>query len=188
MRRPASKVVLTRRQFALTGALSGAAAVIGCHKGAGSAWDFLSDNQARTLSALCDQIVPADEFPGASQAGVVTYIDRQLIRHYRRHQETYLAGLGRTDEMSRDRFGCAFAEAIRAQQLQIVTVLEKENRAFFELLRQHTMEGYYGSPRHGGNRDATSWHMLGLPEPPLRGRAQYDLRNTAQPRSEGGRS
>jgi gluconate 2-dehydrogenase gamma chain len=38
------------------------------------------------------------------------------------------------------------------------------------------MEGYYGSPRHGGNRDAVSWRMLGLDEPPLRGRAQYDLR------------
>jgi gluconate 2-dehydrogenase gamma chain len=39
----------------------------------------------------------------------------------------------------------------------------------------HTLEGYYGSPRHGGNRDAASWRMLGLDEPPLRGRAQYDL-------------
>jgi gluconate 2-dehydrogenase gamma chain len=38
------------------------------------------------------------------------------------------------------------------------------------------MEGYYGAPRHGGNRDAVSWRMLGLDEPPLRGRAQYDLR------------
>jgi gluconate 2-dehydrogenase gamma chain len=188
MRRPASKVVLTRRQFALAGALGGAAAVIGCHHGAGSAWDFLSDNQARVLSALSDQIVPADEFPSASQAGVVTYIDRQLARHYRRHQDVYRAGLAQTDEMSRDRFGNAFADAPPPQQLQIVTELEKENRSFFELLRQHTMEGYYGSPRHGGNRDAASWHMLGLAEPPLRGRAQYDLRSPAPPRSKGDRS
>ena len=43
-------------------------------------------------------------------------------------------------------------------------------------MRNHTLEGYYGSPRHGGNRDAVSWRMLGLAEPPLRGRAQYDLR------------
>ena len=188
MRRPASKVVLTRRQFALASALGGAAAVIGCHKGAGSAWDVLSDDQARTLSALCDQIIPADDFPSASQAGVVTYIDRQLARHYRRYQDTYRAGLKQTDEMSRDRFGSAFADASPQGQLQIVTALEKEDHAFFELLRQHTMEGYYGSPRHGGNRDAASWHMLGLAEPPLRGRAQYDLRSTAPPGSKGDRS
>jgi gluconate 2-dehydrogenase gamma chain len=181
MRRPASKIVLTRRQFALAGALSGAAAVIGSHNGAGAAWDFLSDSHAHILSALCDQIIPADDFPSASQAGVVTYIDRQLARHYRRHQDTYKAGIAQVDAMSRGRLGQAFVDAIPAQQLQIVTALEQENRTFFELLRQHTMEGYYGSPRHGGNRDAASWRMLGLAEPPLRGRAQYDLR-------KGGRS
>jgi len=38
------------------------------------------------------------------------------------------------------------------------------------------MEGFYGSPRHGGNRDAVSWQMLGLAEPPPLGRAQYDLK------------
>jgi gluconate 2-dehydrogenase gamma chain len=90
--------------------------------------------------------------------------------------------------MSRIAFGNAFADAASAQQMQIVTSLEKANRGFFEMLRQHTMEGYYGSPRHGGNRDAVSWRMLGLDEPPLRGRAQYDLRSTAPSRSQGGRS
>lgn len=182
MRRPASKIVLTRRQFALAGALSSAAAVIGCHNGTSGAWDFLNDSRARILSALCDQIIPPDDFPGASQAGVVTYIDRQLARHYRRHRDSYRVGLAQVDAMSRNHFGRAFPDATQPQQFEIVTALEKENRSFFELLRQHTMEGYYGSPRHGGNRDAVSWRMLGLAEPPIRGRAQYDLR------SQGGRS
>ena len=180
MRRPAS-TGLTRRQFVQAGALSGAATVIGCHGSAGAAWDFLSDGHARTLAALCDQVIPADDFPSASQAGVVTYIDRQLARHYRRHQDAYRAGLEQADAMSRKGCGHAFADAPAAQQIHIALALEKENRSFFELVRQHTIEGYYGSPRHGGNRDAVSWRMLGLAEPPLRGRAQYDLR-------KGGRS
>ena len=176
MRRPASGSLLTRRQFAVVGAFSGVVAVIGCHRSGDSAWDFLSDAHARTLSALCDQIIPADDFPSASQAGVVTYIDRQLARHYRRHQNAYREGLAQADDMSRKRCGQALADASHAQQLQIAAAMERENRSFFELVRQHTMEGYYGSPRHGGNRDAVSWRMLGLAEPPLRGRAQYDLR------------
>ena len=53
--------------------------------------------------------------------------------------------------------------------------MKSENKPFFDLVRNHTMQGYYGSPRHGGNRDAVSWRMLGLDEPPLRGRAQYDF-------------
>jgi gluconate 2-dehydrogenase gamma chain len=166
---------LTRRDFAVSSVFAGAVAIIGCRVTAG-AWDFLSDRDARILAVLCDQIVPADDFPSASQAGVVTYIDRQLARHYRRHQKAYRDGLEQAEAMSRERFGCALVEAGTLQQQQVAFAIEKENRTFFELLRQHTMEGYYGSPRHGGNRDGVSWRMLGLAEPPLRGRAQYDLR------------
>ena len=188
MRRPASKHVLSRRQFTIAGALTGAAAVCGCHSTNVDPWDVLSGGHARTLASLCDQIIPADEFTSASQAGVVNYIDRQLARHYRRHQDAYRDGLNQLDSISRQHTGLAFADMPASQQLEITIALEKQNHPFFELVRQHTMEGYYGSPRHGGNRDAVSWRMLGLDEPPLRGRAQYDLRSTAQQGSPGGRS
>ena len=176
MRTSGSKVKVTRRQFTVGGILAGAVTVIGCHGAKGSEWEFLSDSHARALASLCDQIIPADDFPSASQAGAVNYIDRQLGRHYRRHQSAYLEGLNAIDEISRKRFGVSCADATADQRLQIAITLEKDNHEFFELVRQHTMEGYYGSPRHGGNRDAVSWRMLGLDEPPLRGRAQYDLR------------
>jgi len=165
---------LTRRQFSIGGAIA-TVAVIGCHS-AESDWETLSNAQARTLAALCDQIIPADECAGASQAGAVNYIDRQLARHYQMHQDTYREGLDAVDGNSRRRFGSTFADATPDQQYQSTLAIEKDHRAFFELVRQHTMEGYYGSPRHGGNRDAASWRMLGLDEPPLRGRAHYDLR------------
>jgi gluconate 2-dehydrogenase gamma chain len=180
MRKGVAKVKLTRRQFTLAGALTGAAAVIGCRGAKTGNWDFLSEAHARTLAALCDQIVPADDFPSASQAGVVFYIDRQLGRYYRKHRAAYRDGLDKLDAISRRRLGIVFADATPAQQLQIVIELEKQNHDFFGLVREHTMEGYYGSPRHGGNRDAVSWRMLGLDEPPLRGRAQYDLRKGGQ--------
>ena len=178
MRRSAPKNILTRRQFTLAGALTGVAAVCGCHTATGDNWNVLGAENARILTSLCDQIIPADDFPSASQAGVVTYIDRQLARHYRRHEDTYRIGLDQVDSnQPPSHRRLPFADAsTSAQQLEIAAALEKQNRGFFELVRQHTMEGYYGSPRHGGNRDAVSWRMLGLDEPPLRGRAQYDLR------------
>ena len=46
---------------------------------------------------------------------------------------------------------------------------------FFAYVVDHTMQGYYGDPRHGGNREGASWKMLGLPYPPIRGRLRYDL-------------
>jgi len=174
------RIKLTRRQFALAGALTGAATVIGCRGSNTGNGDSLSDAHARTLAALCDQIIPADDFPSASQVGVVNYIDNQLARHYRLHRAAYRDGLETIDSMSRDRFGIAFADATPAQQLQIALGLEKQHSDFFDLVREHTMEGYYGAPRHGGNRDEVSWRMLGLDDPPLRGRAQYDLRKGGQ--------
>jgi len=158
------------------GAMGGMAFAVGCAPGKPGSWEFLSDGQARALGAICDQIVPAHEFPSASQAGVLNYIDRQLIRHYRRYREAYRDGLERASRISVERFGKQLAELPAPRQLEVVSAIEQRDRAFFELVREHTLEGYYGSPRHGGNRDAVSWRMLGLPEPPPLGRAQYDLR------------
>jgi gluconate 2-dehydrogenase gamma chain len=167
---------LTRRTFLEMGAMAGVVVAAGCASHNRSNWEFLSDREAKTLAAICDQIVPADDFPSASQVGVLTYIDRQLTRHFRRYQKTYRDGLEHANQQSRKRFGNDLAAVLSSQQLQIVRTIERLNPDFFDLLRSHTLEGYYGSPRHGGNRNAISWHMLGLDVPPIRGRAQYDLR------------
>jgi gluconate 2-dehydrogenase gamma chain len=167
---------LARRDFMIASAAAGTALLSGCFSSHNSGWETLTDADAATLKAICDQIIPADDFPSASEAGAITYIDRQLTRHYRRHRKTYLAGLEQANRISRERFGAALESVSSPQQLEVVTALDGQNAKFFELVREHTLEGYYGSPRHGGNRDAVSWRMLGLDEPPLRGRAQYDLR------------
>ncbi|MGA7343003.1 MAG: gluconate 2-dehydrogenase subunit 3 family protein [Terracidiphilus sp.] len=169
-------VRLTRRQFVAAGAMGGAALAVGCSARGHGGWDFLSDAQASTLAALCDRILPADDFPSASQAGVVTYIDRQLARTYRHHRNAYRDGLEQADAMSNERFGRNLAALPAQQQDEIAGAIEQQNRKFFDLVRSHNLEGYYGSPRHGGNRYAVSWRMLGLAQPPILGRSQYDLR------------
>jgi gluconate 2-dehydrogenase gamma chain len=166
--------VLNRREVLLAGAAASAALVSGCHT-RGSRWLVFTDAEARTLGTLCDQIVPADEWPSASEAGVVTFIDRQLTGPYRRYRKTYSHGLEDTGKLAASRFGIELARVSVAQQLQVAQEIERQNSEFFELVRRHTLQGYYGSPRHGGNKDAVSWRMLGLAEPPLRGRAQYDF-------------
>lgn len=166
---------LTRRQFVAAGAMGSAAIAIGCKTIDPGNWEFFSDEEARTLTAICDQIVPADQFPSASQAGVINFIDRQLSRHFRRYRSAYRDGLERADALSRRRFGRELVAVAPSRQFEIVAAIEQQDRAFFELVRSHTLDGFYGPPRHGGNRDAVSWRMLGVAEPPLRGRAQYDL-------------
>jgi gluconate 2-dehydrogenase gamma chain len=35
--------------------------------------------------------------------------------------------------------------------------------AFFEMLLQMTIEGYFSDPVYGGNRDMSAWKMIGFP-------------------------
>jgi gluconate 2-dehydrogenase gamma chain len=49
------------------------------------------------------------------------------------------------------------------------------HRAQFNLVLEHVMQGYYGSPRHGGNEEFASWRMLGVPPVPVRGRLHYTI-------------
>jgi gluconate 2-dehydrogenase gamma chain len=39
--------------------------------------------------------------------------------------------------------------------------LEKSSQSFFTLVINHAMQGYYGDPKYGGNKDKLSWKMIG---------------------------
>ena len=178
---------LSRRNF-IQAALAAAAASgtgIACDS-AKSPWRFLTVEEARTLAAICDQIIPPDQDPGAAWAGVVNFIDRQLCGPLRDLQNSYRSGIAAVNESSRIRFARNFADLAEPNQVELLTQMEKgqvpaeawkqiSSTEFFGLLIDHTMQGFYGDPRHGGNRDRASWKMVGLPYPPIRGRSHYDV-------------
>jgi len=134
---------------------------------------FFTAAEAATVDAICAQLIPRDRDAGAREAGVVNYIDIQLTRHLKRYQRTYRRGLADVDARSRARFSQAFAALTAAQQVEALTEVEAQSKEFFELILAHTRQGFYGDPRHGGNRGRVSWKMLGLPFPQVRGRMHY---------------
>jgi gluconate 2-dehydrogenase gamma chain len=164
---------MARRRDFLRAAAGASLTPVACRKEAG-AGRVLTAREMRTLAALCDCIIPPDQDAGAASAEVQNFIDLQLAKPYRKYRETYRAGLARLDEMSASRAGKPFAEADEKQRADLLKGLE--NDAFFNLAITHTMQGYYGDPRHGGNRDRVSWRMLGFPHPPVRGRIPYEFK------------
>jgi gluconate 2-dehydrogenase gamma chain len=136
-------------------------------------WRFFTADEAATVDAICEQFIPADRDAGAREAGVVNYIDIQLTRPFRKHRRTYREGIATVDERSRARFKKRFTELAAEQQVAVLTEIEQKQNAFFELILNHTRQGYYGDPRHGGNRNMASWKMLRLPFPQIRGRMHY---------------
>jgi gluconate 2-dehydrogenase gamma chain len=169
-----------RRGFLKAGAVAAAAAATAC-TGPRSRFRILTEEEAVTLAAACDQIVPPDADPGAAAAGAVTFIDRQLATRRKRDLPRWRAAIRGLDTTAQRRHGRPFAELPFETQTAVLQDVEKgaveatdwsgvEPAAFFRLLREHTMMGFYGDPRHGGNKDRASGRMLGVPDPPIRGR------------------
>jgi gluconate 2-dehydrogenase gamma chain len=129
--------------------------------------------EARTVEALCAHIIPRDQDPGAVEAGVAVFIDRQLTGVYRPLQKAYRDGVAAIDRESMRLAGSAFAGLPAARQIEVLRHIERDSdgKPFFDLVVAHAMQGFYGDPRHGGNRERASWKMLGVASPPVRGRA-----------------
>jgi gluconate 2-dehydrogenase gamma chain len=153
--------VPTRRHFLGTAAVAASGAAVGC--GAKGAYRFFTEAEARTLEAMLAHIIPSDDAPGAREAGVIHYIDRQLTKRFRDQQKLYRDGLAALGN---------FADLAADAQLDALRLVEKDKdrKPFFDAVVTHAMQGFYGNPRHGGNRNFVSWSMLGIPPVPIRGR------------------
>jgi hypothetical protein len=107
------------------------------------------------LEAIADRLIPADEHgPSASQAGVVTYIERSLAGPYSHHAATYAAGVAQLEGFP----------ALSPEE-QDARLREIEGSPFFELVRAHVLEGMFGDPSYGGNVDGAGWRLLDYPGP-----------------------
>jgi gluconate 2-dehydrogenase gamma chain len=108
-----------------------------------------------TLEAIADRLIPADEHgPSATQAGAVTYIERALQGVYAEHRAAYAAGLAELEGFA--------ALPAHAQDERLRAI---EGTPFFELVRAHVLEGMFGDPSYGGNRDLAGWRLLDYPGP-----------------------
>lgn len=145
---------------------------------------FFSEAEARLLIPMCEQIIPRDDTPGATDAGVIFYIDRQLSSVFSRHQQTYRLGLKSFRKTCLQVYQTPFEQLEFARQTEALRLIESgkapkelwgnpSSSTFFNLVLDHTRQGFYGSPRHGGNRDYASYRMLGLAYPNLIGQNRY---------------
>ncbi|MFL5732103.1 MAG: gluconate 2-dehydrogenase subunit 3 family protein [Chloroflexia bacterium] len=132
----------------------------------------LNPYEARTAAAIFERLFPADEHgPGATQMGVVTYLDRALAGAYRGSAESYRVGLATLDRIARSRWGVPFADSTPQQQDAMLAELQQgtlemrvpSQREFFAMLRAHLQEGLFADPAYGGNFDKAGWRFLGHP-------------------------
>lgn len=131
---------------------------------------FLASAQFAMVERLADMILPADETPGAKEAGVAEFIDFMLAKRAAivsreemrttqdklfvgsQMQVRFVTGLGWLDAQSKYQFGVEFLQASTEQQNDLLEELAfpakykpqtAEGREFFQLMRDYTVAGYY---------------------------------------------
>jgi len=131
---------------------------------------FFSPEQYRLIEHLADMIIPADDTPGAKQAGVAEFIDfmlanrvsvsapwdarssAELLLYGSAAQQQFIAGLGWINAHSKYEFGHAFLECSAEQQRSLLEEIAykakfkpttESGREFFQLMRDYTVIGYY---------------------------------------------
>jgi len=122
---------------------------------------FFTPEQAIEVEEMTAQIIPTDQTPGAREARVVSFIDRALVTFERERQADYTQGLKDLEAEVKRRFPNAgkFSELTFDQQIQVLTAIERT--PFFNLVRTHTITGFFASPVHGGNHDKVGWQLVG---------------------------
>ena len=159
---------VTRRTVIATAAL---VPVTTISAAAQAAQSVFSASQLKTLEAFVDRVVPKDENgPGAVECGVATYIDRSLADFLAPEKAAFLDGLAATDAFARSSQGAAFAELPPAKQDEVLTAMENNmgfpnSRNFFNRVRRLTLEGMFGDPHYGGNKNYAGWDLIRYPGP-----------------------
>jgi hypothetical protein len=104
----------------------------------------LTPDEARTLSAACERIVPTTDTPGAVAAGVPQWIDRALAGWAPPSEVAKLkAGLAAIDQQAYTKFSAPFASLPADKQTAVLASLQTE--VWFYQLREMTTSGYFTS-------------------------------------------
>jgi gluconate 2-dehydrogenase gamma chain len=150
---------------------------------------FFTEQEALIVAAAAARIMPSDETgPGAHEAGVVIYIDRQLAGPWGRDARRYTHEP--FDDAAAAEFGyqgAASPQRIYREGLkqlagfeglppieQDARLVQIEQSVFFELLRRNTIEGMFCDPLHGGNVDMVGWQLIGFPGPRMSNAGEID--------------
>jgi gluconate 2-dehydrogenase gamma chain len=149
---------------------------------------FFNDNKYAMVATIASILIPTDEDPGATEAGVVDYIDR-LVGKSRQLESLYEKGLTFIDKASKTKFNKEFLNLDIKEQISLLQLIEEtglmrrrpvnnfferldrkvdtlwddyfgvgDGLFFFNAIRQHVFYGYYSNP--------VSWKVVGYFGPP----------------------
>jgi gluconate 2-dehydrogenase gamma chain len=122
----------------------------------------LTPAEVADVTAIAARIMPTTDTPGATESGVVHFIDRAFAEFAAddlpdfRKELTALSARATARRASAKRF----ADLGAADQDAVLTEIETTD--FFRDLRGLTMLGMFADPKYGGNRGEAGWKLIGF--------------------------
>ncbi|CAM4447836.1 choline dehydrogenase-like flavoprotein [Paenibacillus endophyticus] len=127
------------------------------------------------LKAVADRMIPEDAWPSAAGSGVLTYLKRRAAEDVTTWEGMIEPGLRALEAEALAVHGQSFAQLAAHMKDSMLQDAAKDclgdwpvsSKSFFDTLLALVIEGYYGSPEAGGNREAKSWDMIGFHPGPI---------------------
>lgn len=123
----------------------------------------LGADEAAEFEAIAARIIPTDDTPGATEAGVIYFMDNVLGTSRSETLAPMRQGLAELRASARSTYqASAFHQLESAQQDALLTAIE--TTPFFNTMRYLTIAGMFTLPEYGGNRDGIGWKLIGFEE------------------------
>src|SRR5215813_4257363 len=121
---------------------------------------YFTSDEATQMEAVCEQIIPSDDGPGAREAGAIYFIDYALTQTEPHLQPLFRDGLKQLAEAAAPQ---SFNQLKTEQQFAVLKRLESTE--FFQRAREYTIIGFFGDPKRQGNRHELGWKHIGFENP-----------------------
>ena len=119
---------------------------------------ILSEAEAIEFEAIAARIIPTTDTPGATEAGVIYFLDQSfgtfnapMLPMLRGGLEQLRAGINDGKEFSQ-----------LGEQEQDAVLAENQGTPFFQVIRMMTFAGFFGMSEYGGNKDGVGWRLMGM--------------------------
>lgn len=126
-----------------------------------AAFTTLHTAEARDFAAIAARIMPTTDTPGATEAGVIHFIDQAFAAEMSPQLDFARGGLAE--------FNAALAASHGDKRLdeldesaQDAFLATREETPFFEMMWAMTVFGFFSMPKYGGNRDKVGWKLVGF--------------------------
>ncbi len=119
---------------------------------------ILESGEAQEFAAIASRIIPTTDTPGASEAGVIYFLDQSFGTFNAPMLPMLRGGLAEMQASISD--GKSFSEL--DEDAQDALLEAQQQTPFFQIIRMMTFAGYFGMSEYGGGKDGVGWKLLGM--------------------------